>query len=206
MICQGMDAKGVMLVCPACLNRKTFALNLTQMRRLVHKGSIEFHCSFCAGRRPWRLARPMTVSELWYEKPPECKNILLVDDDDLYLKLLERILGMFEARVDIACDGKQGLEKLTGTDYDLVILDIRMPEMGGQEVFEHIQKGALVPPERLMFLTVDRSEPIRQFLASTNCYHLYKPLELKEFLEQVHAMLSVGQPAITDRTQALPQE
>lgn len=70
-------------------------------------------------------------------------NILIVDDDFTSRKLLAR--GVRElGSVDLACDGEEGweayLSALTeGVPYDLILLDIMMPKMGGAELLRKIR-------------------------------------------------------------------
>lgn len=57
---------------------------------------------------------------------------LVVDDDALNRELAERMLSSMGWSVDQALDGVAALEASTLTDYDLVLLDLRMPRMGGR--------------------------------------------------------------------------
>ncbi len=58
-------------------------------------------------------------------------DILLVDDNEDYLRLVEEALGESGYRVHTAQDGLQGCEVLTNTDIDLIISDIKMPGFDG---------------------------------------------------------------------------
>ena len=71
------------------------------------------------------------------------KAILVVDDDDLTIKLLRKVLEAWDAKVQVALNGKEALAKLAAESFDLLVCDIRMPEMTGQELFQHIQDNAV---------------------------------------------------------------
>lgn len=63
-------------------------------------------------------------------------NILLVDDEKAIRKTLKEILEYEKYKVDEAEDGPSALEKIQNNQYDVVLLDIKMPKMDGLEVLE----------------------------------------------------------------------
>ncbi|NOX26527.1 MAG: diguanylate cyclase [Deltaproteobacteria bacterium] len=65
-------------------------------------------------------------------------SILLVDDDPLILRAMERILSLDDYSYASAQDGVQAVEKLKESLYDIVITDINMPNMNGMELLKHI--------------------------------------------------------------------
>jgi CheY-like chemotaxis protein/HPt (histidine-containing phosphotransfer) domain-containing protein len=65
-----------------------------------------------------------------------------VDDDPVYTPLLAQSLGELGCAVDGALDGQQAIKKLHGAQYDLVILDIRMPGKNGYDVAKDIRSGS----------------------------------------------------------------
>lgn len=66
------------------------------------------------------------------------KKILLVDDDEDLLELYKETLEEEGFYVDTAKNGREAVEKVKEKNYDLVVLDIRMPEMNGIEALGHI--------------------------------------------------------------------
>lgn len=67
-------------------------------------------------------------------------KILIVDDDQGIRKTLKNILEFEKYEIDEAVDGFECLIKLKRNDYDIIILDIKMPKMDGMETLERIQK------------------------------------------------------------------
>ncbi len=63
-------------------------------------------------------------------------NLLIVDDNKVNRILLARGLEQDGHKVDVAANGRLGLEKLRTGSFDLVLLDIEMPEMNGYQVLE----------------------------------------------------------------------
>lgn len=70
----------------------------------------------------------------------EGKRILLVDDDETIVVPFQLILQKEGYQVDTALNGRQALEKAGETEYQMVILDIKLPDMEGIEVASKIRK------------------------------------------------------------------
>lgn len=68
-------------------------------------------------------------------------QILVVDDEPNICLLFHDELTEMGYDVDLASDGVQALEALDKVDYDLVILDLRMPEMNGLEFLQHARQS-----------------------------------------------------------------
>lgn len=71
--------------------------------------------------------------------PKPLKRILIAEDDPFILKILKRNLKS-EFEIDSAITGVEALEKIHAGDYSLILLDLVMPEMGGFEVLEYLQR------------------------------------------------------------------
>ncbi len=67
-------------------------------------------------------------------------SILIVDDEEIIIRSCQRILGESCYVVDSVSDGWGALKKVDETNYDVVILDVMMPGMGGLEVLQHIKE------------------------------------------------------------------
>ncbi len=70
------------------------------------------------------------------------KKILLIEDEELIIKLLSKKLVGIGYEVLLAMDGHEGIEKMKQDVPDLVLLDIVMPRMGGFEVMAEMKKDA----------------------------------------------------------------
>jgi len=185
-----IETRQVILKCELCTVQRPFILNMSQLRRLAEGNSLQLHCSYCSSPQLWRAVEPIDLAAPGDAKPVRAKSILLVDDDDLILKLLRKVLESWEATIEVSLNGRDALSKLASRNFDLVICDIQMPEMSGQELFRHIQENALLPPQRIIFLTGDKRGQVKEFLDTTGCYYLYKPIQFMEFSSQVQAVLA----------------
>lgn len=68
------------------------------------------------------------------------KKVLLIEDEEIIIKLLSKKLEAAGYEVFLAMDGEQGIAKMKETFPDLVLLDIVMPRMGGFEVMAEMKK------------------------------------------------------------------
>jgi len=68
------------------------------------------------------------------------KKILLIEDEELIIKLLSKKLAAIGYDVSLAMNGQEGIEKMKQNIPDLVLLDIVMPRMGGFEVMTEMKK------------------------------------------------------------------
>jgi DNA-binding NtrC family response regulator len=68
-------------------------------------------------------------------------RILVVDDEEIVIRSCQRILADGHFQVDAAHDGLEALKKINEVDYDMLILDIKMPKMNGIEVLQRVKEA-----------------------------------------------------------------
>ncbi len=68
-------------------------------------------------------------------------TVLVIDDEILFLDVVKRVLTKAGYNVEIATCGKEGIQKYDRGEFDLVITDLRMLGIDGNEVVEHIRKS-----------------------------------------------------------------
>jgi len=64
-------------------------------------------------------------------------HILIIDDEPMILKLLSIILCDIGFKVDVATSGEAGIKKIELNGYDLILTDIKMPEISGEDVLKY---------------------------------------------------------------------
>lgn len=87
-------------------------------------------------------------------------KILAVDDDATNLKVLTYLVDKLGHDLTSCVSGADGLRRLTEQSFDILLLDLRMPEMDGFEVAHKIRQGGLKLP--IVAITADASESARQ--------------------------------------------
>lgn len=76
----------------------------------------------------------------------EKKRVLVIDDERIVLDSITKILGGENFEVDVTLSGRQGLELALSKDYDIVLTDLRMPDMGGMRVLRDVKRAKPVMP------------------------------------------------------------
>lgn len=118
------------------------------------------------------------------------KRILLIDDEKNILTVIKRALQRNGYQVDAANSAAAGLEMLKKVTYDLILCDIRMPEMSGTEFYQVVELRYPELTQRVIFSTGDSvSYGTRQFLDEVGAICLTKPFELSELLARVREVL-----------------
>ncbi len=116
-------------------------------------------------------------------------NKILVVDDEEKIRLIIRKYAEYEKiKVDEAEDGFEALEMVKAVDYDLVILDIMMPEMDGFEVCKEIKKIKLIP---IIMLSArgEEYDKIHGFELGIDDY-VVKPFSPKELMMRAKVVMS----------------
>lgn len=114
------------------------------------------------------------------------KRILIVDDDELVLIALRELLRPAGYVVETVSSGYQALEKLDKDNFDLLILDIIMPEMDGFELCRRIREKESYRDVPIVFLTAKSREEDRKkgMEAGANLF-LSKPISPQKLLDLI---------------------
>ena len=120
------------------------------------------------------------------------KTVLVVDDDGLIRRSLSNILQQNDVRVIEASNGKDGLEKVKQEDINLVVTDLRMPEMDGMEMVEKLRKTDKGKNLRVIILSTDEeTTTVNQAMKAGVTTYLSKTmLDLETIAKQIISSLS----------------
>jgi len=116
-------------------------------------------------------------------------RILLVDDEQELSSALAERLNMRGIDTDWVTSGEEALRKADAAHYDLAVLDMRMPVMGGLELKDRLQ--ARDPNLKFIFVTGYGSEKDFEAVAcqaGEACY-LVKPVDINLLIERMHDLL-----------------
>lgn len=109
-------------------------------------------------------------------------SVLLAEDNEINQELIAMHIKACGAQVDIACDGQQAVELALQSDYDLVLMDIQMPNMDGKEAFETLQALGFTKPIVALTANVISSD-VEVYTQMGFTASLAKPLNLTHFYE-----------------------
>ncbi len=117
-------------------------------------------------------------------------KILLADDEKDLSKAVGTILTYSNYDVDIVSNGKEALEKINNTIYDLIILDIMMPVMDGIQALKEIRKNNIKTPVILLTAKSQVDDKVEGLDSGANDY-LTKPFDKKELLARIRALTRI---------------
>src|ERR1700730_9142738 len=120
-------------------------------------------------------------------------RILVVEDEKRIADFLTRGLQGAGYAVDTAPDGTTAIEFIHSTDYDLVILDLMLPDMDGMKVLERIRSRKVGPPVLILSARGQVDDRVKGLEQGADDY-LVKPFAFVELLARVRALLRRGQP------------
>lgn len=115
------------------------------------------------------------------------KKILIVDDDAMNRKLAGMMLKKGQHEVTTAESGDEGINLLKGTVFDVLLLDVEMPQKNGIETLAQIRAEGLGEGMKVLFLTgneeTEISDAIRELKADGYIRKPFKPQELLAAVE-----------------------
>ena len=121
------------------------------------------------------------------------KRILVVDDDENILNLEKTILEQKGFQVTRAASGGEALEALKAGSFDLVLLDVMMPELDGFAVCRKIKEDPRLKDLPVIFLTAKGGgEALAEGFESGAIMYINKPFTANKLLTIVNTMLEAG--------------
>jgi len=119
-------------------------------------------------------------------------RVLVADDYFINQELLKEMLGSFDCEIDTAENGREALERYSSNEYDLIFMDIQMPEMDGYETTRQIRIKEEDVPKHTPIVAVTASALVddkqKCFDAGVDHY-ISKPFQLNDILETVNRFL-----------------
>ncbi len=140
---------------------------------------------------PFEVAEHETVAMVTGEKP---LSLLLVDDDVELCGMMKEFFGGAGHSLDSVHNGREGLATALRGSYDLLILDVMLPEIDGFAVLQQLRRSKSLP---VIMLTarVHRDDRIHGLNTGADDY-LPKPFDPDELMARIQAVLRRGSPAI----------
>ncbi|MBL7209393.1 MAG: PAS domain S-box protein [Dehalococcoidia bacterium] len=120
-------------------------------------------------------------------------KILVVDDEPTILSFVSRALTDEGYKVETVDNATEALERIKSQRYNLILLDIKLPDMSGIELYQRIQKIARSLTRRVVFITGDViGARTTAFLSSTKAPHIAKPFDATQLKKEINRMLREG--------------
>jgi len=117
------------------------------------------------------------------------KKILVIDDEELVIESLKKLLRRENYDVTIARNHREAIRGVEDHDFDLIVADIRMPEVDGVEIVKHIREylkqNNKKPIPEILITGYASEETFKQAQDLNVADYIYKPFDIKHFLEVV---------------------
>ena len=118
------------------------------------------------------------------------KTVLMIEDDRFIGEMYTRSLKLAGYEVEWAIDGHDGLVMATDKTYDLILLDIMLPELRGSEILRELKKSPVAQQSRVIVMTnFDQDEETRRDIENNVDAYLVKaeitPRRLIEIVRQL---------------------
>lgn len=119
-------------------------------------------------------------------------TILIVDDIPQNLQVLGSTLKKQDYKIEFATDGLKALEWINKRNFDLILLDVMMPQMDGFQVCEKIRKNTAYDETPIIFLTAksDTQSILKGFELGAQDY-ISKPFDSRELLARVRTHIEI---------------
>jgi len=115
-------------------------------------------------------------------------RVLLVEDDPTTSKSIELMLSNANLNVYATDLGEEGIDLAKLYDYDLILLDLNLPDMNGHEVLRQLRRARVETPILILSGNDDADNKIRGFGFGADDY-LTKPFHREELIARIHAII-----------------
>jgi CheY-like chemotaxis protein len=171
----------------------------------AHGGTLTVDCP-SAGGAVFTVVLPVGVVEAaGVDAVQSCKTtagqrtILIVDDEAEIREALAEILIGARHRVVTASSGREALERMAAAHYDVILTDIRMPDLDGRALYQEIERRWPGQSGRVVFVTGDTlASALREFVSKSGRPVLEKPFLPSEVRRIVAELATDGGAALPD--------
>ncbi|HJS17721.1 MAG TPA: response regulator, partial [Anaerolineales bacterium] len=120
-------------------------------------------------------------------------RVLLIDDEQFYFKLIRKTLKEAEYELEYARSGNEGLVKISSFKPDMLIVDLKLPEMDGFEILERLRRDPKYSHIPVIVITAqdELSEKLKAFEIGADDY-LVKPFQPEELVARMSILARRG--------------
>jgi len=127
------------------------------------------------------------------------KKILLIEDEDKIAEFLLSGLSKSGFQIEHVNDGLSGLKYISQTKYDLVLLDLMLPQLNGMDLLQQLRKDGNTTPVIILSAKGDLNDRLIGFETGADDY-LPKPFFVEELVAKMKVILARHQPTPTRQT------
>jgi two-component system, sensor histidine kinase len=131
-------------------------------------------------------------------------RVLAADDNPINRLVLQTLLGQIGLRLEVVEDGRTAVEAWRNGAFDVILMDVRMPNMDGMEATRAIRRAEAAEGRTrtpIIALTADvMSHQLAEFAAAGMDAHVAKPVETARLFEAIDAVLAAGESAAVAQT------
>lgn len=113
-------------------------------------------------------------------------KVLLVDDEKKFVSCLAERLSMRGVTADWATTCQEALSRANTADYDIAVLDVKMPHMSGIELKKKMAEAN--PHMKFIFVTGHGSEESYQAGSREALFYVIKPFKIETLIERIHEL------------------
>lgn len=117
-------------------------------------------------------------------------NILLVEDIELNVMVAKALLEKLEQHVDVAMTGQEAIDKIRSTTYDLILLDIQLPDMTGFDVADTVIHEDLVMQTPIVALTANVIKKREEYLQNGMDDIIAKPIKKSRVIKVLNELFA----------------
>jgi len=144
------------------------------------------------------IPKPLEVStfvhtvESFIPNKPKIHNILAIDDNVLNGEIIKAAMESVNQNVTLAYNGKQAMEILEKEKFDLILLDIMMPDMSGFDIIKHIKANPKTASLPVIFVSaLDSTDNIVKGFNLGSYEYIVKPFKIAELKARVLNILKI---------------
>lgn len=123
------------------------------------------------------------------------QRILIIEDEQSMLMGLKDNLEIEGYEIDIADDGKDGLSKILENKYDLVLLDVMLPNISGFDICKTVRREGVLTPIILLTAKGEEIDKVLGLELGADDY-ITKPFSLRELFARIKAVLRRSEPRV----------
>jgi len=118
-------------------------------------------------------------------------KILAIDDNKDIITLLNMALKAFGHEVTTSLEAKEGLDKIRQNQYDVVLLDLAMPNFSGTDVIDALEKDGLINKSKIILFTASSitDNEIEKLLKRGVSGCIKKPIEVEILQQEINKII-----------------